>query len=163
MLQVGMVRNQFPGDTTLQWNAARYMLGALHIQYYSLDDGGKPIDNHEWETMLDRGFFTDKEAAELKQYTGFKPWLSLLWALQACTHAHAHSRKHAGMHACTLGIHTHMHVLQEIDTALSHKEELTGNAIARKLMLDDFRKIAFDFRGHCGHLTNWVQQPVPFA
>lgn len=121
---VGMVRNHLPRDPMLQWNATRLVIGAVHIQYYSLDDGGAPIGEDEWEMMRDRGLFTTEEIDVMKQYKGFKPWVPVLWALQ------------------------------EVEVALGNRE---GRVLA------DFRKLAFDLRGFCGQMTNWIKQPVPFA
>ena len=29
-------------------------------------------------------------------------------------------------------------------------------------LLSNFRELAFTFRGHCGEISNWMNQPVPY-
>lgn len=35
---VCLVRNHFPADPNVQWNATRLLLASMHIQYYTLNE-----------------------------------------------------------------------------------------------------------------------------
>jgi predicted membrane chloride channel (bestrophin family) len=48
--------------------------------------------------------------------------------------------------------------LGEVESALGRDAKDARTA----QLLGDFRKQAFDFRGHCGHIVNWLAQPVPY-
>jgi len=49
--------------------------------------------------------------------------------------------------------------LREVDLALGGK---AANDPRTAAISAEFRQQAFDFRGHCGQITNWLKQPVPF-
>ena len=52
----------------VQWNAARFMLAASHVEYYSLSGGG--ITPDEWKICCGRDLLTPREIETLKAYKG---------------------------------------------------------------------------------------------
>ena len=83
-----LVRNTFPQvdgqpNKDTQWNAVRLVLASMHIQYYTLNEseGGAAITPEEWKLIVGRNLLTHDEIEALKVYTGFKPFLPMIWAL----------------------------------------------------------------------------------
>ena len=122
-----------------QWNCVRLMLAAMNILYYSLfgDDGS--IDKDEWKRIVDRQLLTDKEVAVLKSYKGMKPFLAALWAMEEARALVAEKAR--------------------VDESL-HRD--LGQGMRDELIHQQFRQVAFEFRGHCGQIINLLKQPVPF-
>jgi len=135
-----LVSNHFPDDPNQQWNAVRLFLAAMHIQYYTLNesDGGAGISEQEWNNIIGRNLLTSDEKVLITEYKGFKPFLPLVWALD------------------------------EVETAFSAEDDdktATERAQERFFhsdLLQNFRELAFAFRGHCGQITNGLAMPVPF-
>jgi hypothetical protein len=136
---VGLVRNHLPEDPNVQWNCTRLVLAALHIQYYTLNesDGGEAIDASEWKRIIKRHLLKQSEIDTISAYAGYKPFLPLVWALA------------------------------EVEDALlpEHASEQTRMSERFRVsdLLTNFRQLAFAFRGHCGQISNWLKQPVPFV
>ena len=132
---VGLVKVSFPDDKDAQWNATRLILAALHIQYYTLNEssGGAAISEEEWSIIRQRSLLKQNEVALLTSYEGYKPFLPLVWALREV--------EHALRPADDANVRRHLHASD---------------------LLSNFRELAFAFRGHCGQITNWLKQPVPF-
>jgi len=139
---VALVKITFPADKDQQWNATRLILASMHIQYYTLNEseGGAAISEQEWHYITERNLLTKDEIALLKDYKGYKPFLPLIWAMA------------------------------EVEAALLTDPETGTTVDAKDLnarfsvsdLLSNFRELAFTFRGHCGQITNWLNQPVPF-
>jgi len=132
---VSLVRNYCPSDKAIRWNSARFVVGTLHILYFSLNEpapGEPDIGDDEWDTMRKRHLFTMDEIQMMKDYKGYKPFLPLIWAMQ------------------------------EVEAAL--KTDFPGAPKGPELaaLIGAFRGIAFEMRGHCGQINNWLKQPVPF-
>jgi hypothetical protein len=68
-----LVRNHFPSDVNVQWNATRLLLASMHIQYYTLNesDGGAGISNDEWKKIKGRNLLKKSEIGLLMAYTGY--------------------------------------------------------------------------------------------
>ena len=54
--------------------------------------------------------------------------------------------------------------LEEVEAALNDAAVNHGGPSGPGLaaLVGAFRTLAFEFRGHCGQITNWLKQPVPF-
>jgi len=141
---VCLVRNHFPADPNVQWNATRLLLASMHIQYYTLNEseGGAAITAEEWDTIKKRNLLKQSEIAALKNFTGYKPFLPLVWALGEVEDA----------------------LLPKPDGDASEVEVERANMERFRVsdLLSNFRELAFTFRGHCGQISNWLKQPVPF-
>ena len=145
-----LVRLHLPAETNVQWNAVRLILASMHILYYALHDDdhgvGPPISESEWRTITRRGLLSPGEVAAIKSYGGYKPFLPLMWALgeveDALLATVAQERGGAGADA----------------TVASHMME----RFRISDLLSNFRELAFTFRGHCGEISNWMNQPVPY-
>ena len=135
---VGLVRLTLNSDSPVaRWNAARLMLAATHILYYSLH--GEDFDEDEWQVIVDRCLLTQKEVRILKTYGGFKPFLAITWALEE-VQAQAEDK---------------------MRTDESMQRDL-GQGMRAELIHEQFREIGFKFRGHCGQIINLLKEPVPF-
>jgi len=145
-----LVRNHFPSDVNVQWNATRLLLASMHIQYYTLNesDGGAGISNDEWKKIKGRNLLKRSEIELLMAYTGYKPFLPLVWALAEVEDALLPKP------------------VDKPDASRAELEQLRKQANAERYVVSDllsnFRELAFAFRGHCGQITNWLKQPVPF-
>lgn len=142
-----LVRNHFPDEPNVQWNAARLMLASMHIMYYTMNtsEDGPSMSESEWNTVRSRHLLNDAEISSLVAFGGYKPFLPLVWALA------------------------------EVEDALlapvtNHRSTLSGTGPPDANMerfrvsdlLSDFRELSFAFRGHCGAITSWMNNPVPF-
>lgn len=134
-----LVKNTFPPDKDQQWNATRLVLASMHIQYYTLNesDAGDAISPAEWDVIVNRNLLNRDEIEVLKTYSGFKPFLPLIWAMAEVESA----------------------LLQDLSTG---KAADMSARFSVSDLLSNFRELAFVFRGHCGQITNWLAQPVPF-
>ena len=130
-----LVRNHFPDEPHVQWNAVRLILASMHIMYYTLNEA-EGISPTEWETITKRNLLSTSEIVTLKEYKGYKPFLPLVWALGEVE-----------------------------DALLGHVEEerFAEQRFRMSDLLSNFRELAFAFRGHCGQISNWMKNPVPFA
>jgi len=142
---VALVRNHFPADPNVQWNATRLLLASMHIQYYTLNEssGGAAIDPEEWDKIIKRSLLKANEIEILKTYTGYKPFLPLVWALAEVEDA----------------------LLPKIKGANATNDEkrmISEERYRVSDLLSNFRELCFTFRGHCGQINNWLKQPVPF-
>ena len=79
MVWVGLVKLHITDDRNVQWNTTRYILAAIHVLYYELDDG---MDEDDWETIRGRKLLTQQEVQVCDAYAGFAPWLLISWALR---------------------------------------------------------------------------------
>ena len=129
---IGLVRTSLPRDPISRGNATRHFLSSMHILYYSLH--GEDFDDDEWQVIVDRCLLTPGEVALLRNYAGFKPFLTLTWALEE---AQAQVREK------TL------------------TDDL-GQSIREEVVHAQFREVAYKFRGHCGQIINLLKEPVPF-
>lgn len=82
--------------------------------------------------MRERHLFTMAEIATLKEYKGYKPFLPLVWALE------------------------------EVEKAMKTDYPNAPRGPELATIIATFRGLAFEMRGHCGQITNWLKQPVPF-
>jgi len=141
---VCLVRNHFPADPNVQWNATRLLLASMHIQYYTLNEseGGAAITAEEWETIKKRNLLKENEIDALKMYTGYRPFLPLVWALGEVEDA--------------------LLPKQSGDASEADVERANSERFRVSDLLSNFRELAFTFRGHCGQISNWLKQPVPF-
>ena len=83
--------------------------------------------------MLQRELFTEAEVEVTKAHAGNQSFLLLTWALT------------------------------EVEAAL---QESVARGVVSDVRVTEllafFRVTAFKFRGHCGQITNWMKNPVPF-
>jgi hypothetical protein len=93
---------------------------------------GSGVDDHEWEQIRSRHLLTSGEVAKLK----------------------AQPRGTVARFFLPL-----VWALGDIEAALA-RSSLSPPAHAS--LSAAFRSLAFDFRGHCGQIVNWLNQPVPF-
>ena len=125
-----------PDDATARWNAARFIPASMHILFYSLNqsEGGDAITEQEWGRIRFRHLLTPHECSLITAYKGFKPFLPVMWALQEVE----------VIFASTLATGSVPRAARSVDA------------------LSAFRGLAFQFRTHCGQITNWLRNPVPF-
>lgn len=83
--------------------------------------------------MRARHLLTNDEIAIIKNYKGNKPFLPVVWALEEVKLVTAPK--------------------PDDDVAVKNKATAVNGA---------FRAEGFAFRGHCGQITNWLRNPVPF-
>lgn len=137
---VGLVHNYVPPNRDVQWNCIRCILASMHIIYYSLNessDGAPAISDEEWGLLRSRNLLNLKEIEMLKAYKGNKPFLPLNWAMMEFENA--------------------------INAGEIHEHDLSQCQRFRILdLLAQSRELLYHFRGHCGQITNWLKQPVPF-
>ena len=119
----------------VQWNCTRFVLAAMHCLYYALQ--GESISNAEWRMLLARDLLSADEAARLRSYGGFKPFLCLCWGIDEAHELIQHASR--------------------VDASRHHD---LGHSIRDELVLAQFREAAFKFRGHCGQIVNLLKQPV---
>ena len=129
--------NATPEHRWAQWNCVRLMLAGMNILYYSLFGGD--MDKEEWARIVERNLLSVDEVRQLKDYKGMKPFLAVVWALDE---AQALVREKA-----------------RADESLHHD---LGQGMRDELIHQQFRDVAFQFRGHCGQIVNLLKQPVPF-
>lgn len=134
---LALVRFSLPTDKVSQWNAVRLILASQHILYYSLH--GENFDDDEWQVIIDRCMLTRSEVGVLKKYGGFKPYLTLTWAM-----AEAKSQTELKCRS---------------DDSMNRD---LGQGMREELIHSQFREVAFKFRGHCGQIINLLKEPVPF-
>ena len=146
---VGLVRNHLPRDGNLQWNATRLMLASMHIMYYTsqTSEGGKDISATEWKSIVDRQLLSTEEIAIVQQYKGNQQFLMVVWALDEVEH---------GLRSAVRPTATPDAASGEVFDAFGGDRYCVGD------LLSAFRDLAFTFRGHCGQINNWMNQPVPF-
>ena len=129
---VCLVRNHLPRDAdNLHWNATRLILASLHVMYFTLAEStdGANLSEAELKAIYDRELLTKEEVDRIVKYTGYKPFLPLIWAQR------------------------------EVAAAIEGSTQLPSND---DQLMYHFRELAFQFRGHCGQITNELAEPVPF-
>jgi len=139
MSWAALVRTSLPMDPCLRWNVMRLVLASVHVLFYGLNSGGGPavpVTDDEWEAMRKRHLLTIDEIKVLQAYAGYKPFLPIIWALE------------------------------EVEDGLKQyaNSPIEGGPSPPQLAsaIAQFRNLALDIRGHCGQITNWLKQPVPF-
>jgi len=78
------VKAQFGGAATAEWNAVRYMIAAVVIEYSTQRGGG--VSDKEWLSMESHQLLTHDEIETLQGYTGFKPLLAISWGMSVVRH-----------------------------------------------------------------------------
>ena len=129
-----LVTLHFPKDNVGRWNGTRYMLASMHVLFYSLNQshGGVSISEEEWATIKERCLLNEPEIEAITAYPGLKALLPIIWALG------------------------------EVEEVMGPKEDPSAHALRSIDLLQAFRTLGFSFRGHCGQITNWIKNPVPF-
>ena len=124
-----------------QWNAMRFVLTTMHLLYYTLygSDDGVGLSTDEWDMMIARNLITETEAEKLAKYAGFKPLVALVWALDEAKN-----------------------LVGEWSQAETARHRDLGQGMRDEVILQQFREVAFKFRGHCGQIVNLLSQPIPF-
>ena len=124
-----------------QWNAMRFVLTAMHLLYYTLygSEDGVGLSTDEWDMMIARNLITETEAEKLAKYAGFKPLVALVWAIDEAKH-----------------------LVGEWSQAETARHRDLGQGMRDEVILQQFREVAFKFRGHCGQIVNLLSQPIPF-
>ena len=148
---VALVRVHFPADPDRRWNATRMLLAAMHIQYYTINAKfgrqsdlhtskataqEEPISDDEWQLMRERHLLTREESDVVRAFRGYRPFLPLVWALEEVESAFASP---SGSVTPSEGAHG-------------------STELRRAEVISSFRAVAFEFRGHCGQITNWLKQ-----
>ena len=146
---VGLVRNHLPRDGNLQWNATRLMLASMHIMFYTnqTSEGGEEISELEWKSIVERQLLSTEEIAIVQRYKGYQPFLVIVWALDEVEH---------GLLSAVRPSATPDADSDVVFDAFGSDRYRVGD------LLSAFRDLAFTFRGHCGQINNWMNQPVPF-
>ena len=113
----------------------------MHLLYYTLygSDDGVGLSTDEWDMMIARNLITETEAEKLAKYAGFKPLVALVWAIDGRSTSSASGRRRRRRATAT-----------------------SGRACEIEVILQQFREVAFKFRGHCGQIVNLLSQPIPF-
>jgi len=130
---IALVKVKISDDENVKWNCVRMVLAANHMLYYSLNaDHGGPPLNDEEWEVILTRRLLSPHEKEVISSYGGQKYFMLL-----------------------------VWAMQEVEAAIAR--DATDATDARTAdLLNSFREEAFKFRGHCGQITNWLIQPVPF-
>ena len=83
--------NLRPCHASVKWNCTRFVLAAIHLLYYTLNqsDGGEAITAEEWAVLSKRELLSTAEIDQIRA-AGSAVIIPLMWALSEVEHALQH-------------------------------------------------------------------------
>ena len=127
-----------------RWRLTHHTVRVADITFYTVNDAG--LSDDEWEIIKARHLLTDSEAKRINSYPGYMPLLPLTWAA-------------VEVESAVLGTSFNDLPTRALENG-GRIEDIQRYRVGDLLKL--FNHIIFEFRGHCGFITNWIAMPEPF-
>ena len=154
MSWAGLIKVYMPDDNDVRWQIMRLPLASMYVLYYSVnstkDRTGATEENiseDEWNGMRSHQLLTESEIKALQTYGGARHFLPMTWAL-----AEVESVLAAVPPADFGGG----------DDGPACTSVVPNSEHAKAAVLNTFRTLTLEMRGYCGHITQFLKQPVPF-